>query len=111
VAVALIVGGLVVFILLWNNPQIVPNSNGPGEWRGAPRWLRPLVRRTRGPVLLEAVAGQAAATITFVYGVLRQGDLLPYPLSAYGAWFVALAWGMPLVVAATVALRARRWRR
>lgn len=104
---ALILLGLGVYLTIWYDPSIGPYPDTPGQWRTAPDWVRRLVRRGQGPVLIAAVAVQVAAAVTAAFGILRQLGMLEYPLSGYGAWLVVLSWGGALGVWGLLAIRAR----
>lgn len=109
VATVLILLGLGVYLGLWFDSSVVPYSQGPGEWGSAPAWLRKAVRRGPGPVLIAAVAVQAAGAVTFVVGVIRQLEFLEFPVSELGAWTIVLSWCAALATWGLLAIRARRW--
>ena len=111
VAAVLTLAGLLTYALFWFDSSAVPYPGGPGEWRSAPAWCRRLLRYGNGPVLIAAVSVQAAAAITAIFGILRWIGVLENPLSAVGAWIVAISWCISLGVWGLITLRARRWRR
>lgn len=108
-ATVLILLGLGVYLGLWFDSSVVPYPRGPGEWRSAPVWLRRAVRRGPGPVLIAAVAVQAAGTVTLVVGVIRQLGFLEFPFSGLGAWAIVVSWCAALATWGLLAIRARRW--
>ena len=108
-ATVLILLGLGVYLGLWFDSSVVPFPEGPGEWRSAPVWLRRAVRRGPGPVLIAAVAVQAAGAVTFVVGVIRQLGFLEFPVSGIAAWAIVLSWCAALATWGLLAIRARRW--
>lgn len=107
----LIISGLGIYLLLWSDHDVVPNPDGAGEWRSVPRWIKRIVVRGDGPVLIGAVFGQLAAAVMLVVGLLRVTEILVYPLSAVGAYAIAGSWVLALGSFGLVEIRARMWRR
>ncbi len=72
------IGGSALLVLLgaalvwlgWSADLNVPNRNGAGEWRSAPRPVRRLLRRGDGPPLFAAIAMEAVGIIWISIGVL-----------------------------------------
>lgn len=106
-----IVFGLLLHAILWTDHEVVPNPDGAGEWRSVRRWIRRIVVRGDGPVLIGAVFGQLAAAVTLVVGPLRLTDILTYPLSAVGYYAIVGSWVLALASWGMVEIRARMWRR
>lgn len=110
-ALSLIIPGLGIYLLLWSDHSGVPNPNGAGEWRSVPRWIRRIVVRGDGPVLIGAVFVQLAAAVMLVVGLLSLTELLVYPLSAVGYYAIVGSWVLALASWGLVEIRARIWRR
>jgi hypothetical protein len=64
--------GIGVYFMMWWNHENrgVPNPRGTGTWRSAPRFLRRVLRRGEGPILVGAVAIEAMAAVMLVAAVL-----------------------------------------
>jgi len=107
----LIISGLLIYAVLWSDHEVAPNPDGAGEWRSVPRWIKRIVVRGNGPVLIGAVFGQLAAAVMLAVGLLRLADVLTYPLSAVGYYAIGGSWVLALASFGLVEIRARMWRR
>jgi hypothetical protein len=100
--------GVVIWVCLWASPSRMMNPKGAGEWRTAPGWLRPFVRRGSGPVLYVASIAEAAAVEMIVIGIVRQITPLEEPLISITSWVVAGTWLLGVVAVLVVEWRARQ---
>jgi len=107
----IIISALLIYTVLWSDHDVVPNPDGAGEWRSVPRWVRRIVVRGDGPVLIGAVFGQLAAAVMLVVGLLSLTEILVYPLSAVGYYAIVGSWVLALASWGMVEIRARMWRR
>ena len=105
--VILLLVGLGTYVLLWRDPSAAPYPSGAGLWRSAPAWLRHLVRRGDGPLVISALAVQAAALVTLIVGVIAWSGGSARDLGGTGLVVVTIAWVVALVVWGLLALRAR----
>ena len=66
----LVVLGAGWYWLGWSADDNVPNRNGAGEWRSAPRLLRRILRRSPGPPLISGIALEAVGIVWGLLGLL-----------------------------------------
>ena len=74
---------------------------------GAPGWLRRIVRRGEGPVVISALAVQTAGFATLMIGVSGWTGLGADALHTNGMLIITIAWLAALVTSGLIAIRAR----
>lgn len=91
-AFALLALGLGTYFVVWIDDSWVPNPGRMAEWRSCPTWLRKMLKREQGPVLIGGVLGQIAGGITLVVGIAFALFEPEDQTRSIGVWLVGLAY-------------------
>ena len=98
--------GLGAYLTIWSGlvNRGVPNPPGIGEWTSAPRFLRPILRRSEGPILVGSVAVEGMSAILVAAALLHFGGFID---AAAAENVMASSMALPVVVWLYLWLRSR----